>query len=351
MLINKTLFNRYRLPLASPWDGERNLLLAGQLGGMTHRRKRPAVDPAITPRHGVSRDGQPISYNRAPAPDLAPWIARLYATVVEAPADHRVECGLFNDTSLVRIQLKGKWTALTVDGLQHQERAALFFGPQTRRMPVSVTGSFISVGISLRPGTGHALIRAKTADYLDRMVPCDFLGIPGEPALNILEQSDDAERWLQMLEELIRKAVAQAGGEKPDPVTVLFEAQMMADPTINVADFARDSGIDQRRLERVVMRDFGMSPKQVLRRARALDMASHFRGVADHNEADQLLLRYYDQSHLIREFTELLGMSPKQFVATPQPILTLALESRQARRLEALKRLEPGALRPWQEGA
>jgi hypothetical protein len=41
-------------------------------------------------------------------------------------------------------------------------------------------------------------------------------------------------------------------------------------------------------------------------------------------------------------------MSPRQFVKTPQPILTLALESRQARRLEALNRLEPGQARPWE---
>ncbi len=95
-------------------------------------------------------------------------------------------------------------------------------------------------------------------------------------------------------------------------------------------------------------RDFGMAPKQVLRRARALDMASHLRGVADVDEAEELILRYYDQSHLIHEFVELFGMSPRQFVATPQPILTLALESRQARRLEAIRRLEPGARRPWE---
>ena len=105
---------------------------------------------------------------------------------------------------------------------------------------------------------------------------------------------------------------------------------------------------DRATLERIVGRDFGMPPKQVLRRARALDMASHLRGVADQDEAEELALRYYDQSHLIREFTELFGMSPGQFVATPQPILTLALESRQSRRLEALERLGPGDVRPWE---
>jgi AraC-like DNA-binding protein len=70
--------------------------------------------------------------------------------------------------------------------------------------------------------------------------------------------------------------------------------------------------------------------------------------VADSSEADELALRFYDQSHLIREFTALFGMSPRQFVERPQPILTLALESRQARRLEMIDRLAPGAVRPWQ---
>ena len=77
-------------------------------------------------------------------------------------------------------------------------------------------------------------------------------------------------------------------------------------------------------------------------------MASHLRGVADQAEAEELMLRYYDQSHLIHEFTELFGMSPRQFEATPQPLMTLALESRQARRLEAIARIAPGGVRPWQ---
>ena len=296
----------------------------------------------------MTRQGQPLSYNRAPAPDLAPWIARLYATVVDVPKGHRLECGLLNDQSIFRIQLKGHWAAQTADGLVQGERMALFFGPQTRLMPITVTGSFISVGFALRPGTGHALRRTTTADYLDRIVPCDEFGLPGEAALQLLEQENDPERWLQRLEELIRDIVAEAGGETPDPITQRFETLAFADPSTSVAEFARQCGIEQRRLERIIRRDFGMPPKQVLRRARALDMASYLRGVADQAEAEELQLRYYDQSHLIREFTELFGMSPRQFAATPQPILTLALESRQARRLECIERLAPGATRPWQ---
>ena len=312
------------------------------------KRNRPGVDRSIEPQHGVSRDGQPLSYNRAPAPDLAPWIARLYATVVEAPADYRLQCGLLNDTTIIRIQLKGKWAAQTRDGLMEHGRAALMFGPQSRLMPITVTGSFVSVGLSLRPGTGHALRRLKTADYIDRLALCDEIGLPGETAIAILERCGSPEEWLQTLEGMIRRIVQESGAAPPDPITVRFENVAFTDPAISVAEFARDCGIDQRRLERIVRRDFGMAPKQVLRRARALDMAAHLRGVADQAEAEELALRYYDQSHLIREFIELFGMSPSQFVSTSLPVLTLALESRQARRLEVMDRLSPGATRPWQ---
>ncbi|MBC2667493.1 helix-turn-helix domain-containing protein [Novosphingobium flavum] len=309
---------------------------------------RPAVDGAIAPRAGVSRDGQPLSYNRAPAADLAPWIGRLYATVVDTPADHRLDCSLFSDAATIRIQLRGTWTAQTADGPRANERAALFFGPQTRAMPVSVTGSFTSVGMLLRPGCGHALRGMRADKYINRMLTCEEIGLPGEAALDMLEVSNDPEEWLQRLEDLIRQIVAASGSVLPDPVTARFEALAFTDPTANIADFARDCGIAQRQLERIVRRDFGMAPKQVLRRARALDMASHLRGVADSAEAEELALRFYDQSHLIREFTQLFGMSPRQFAERPQPILTLSLESRQARRLELINRLAPGATRPWQ---
>lgn len=310
----------------------------------------PAVDGALSPRSGTTREGQPLSLNRAPAADLDPWIARLYATVVEAPDGHRLDCGLFNDTSIIRIQLKGRWYARTLDGDRELERAALVFGPQSRLMPVSVTGSFISVGISLRPGTGHALRRLDASKVVDRLVPCEEFGLSGESAFALLDRHEDPAAWLDDLEHLCREFIAASDGRQPDPISTRFEVLAYTDPSASVAEFARDCGIDQRRLERIVRRDFGLPPKQVLRRARALDMASSLRGVADREEAEDLALRYYDQSHLIRDFTDLFGMSPRQFVATPLPILTLALESRQARRLELIERLAPGQSRPWRVG-
>jgi AraC-like DNA-binding protein len=308
----------------------------------------PAVDTAILSAHGVTRGGQPLSYNRAPEMDVAPWIGRLYAAKVAAPDDYRLDCGLFNDTAMVRVQLAGHWTAETAIGLRQLGRAALIVGPQTRRMPVSVTGAFISVGYSLRPGASRALKGPRMAEILDRFIYPEEIGFGPDWLLSSLDSNDDPEGWVQILEEGMRRWVRSVDAAHPDELTVRFENQSFVNPARSIADFAEEYGVGERTVERIVLRDFGMSPKQVLRRARALDLASYLRGVADHDEADQLMLRYYDQSHLIREFTELFGMLPSQFVATPQPLLTLGLEARQARRLEALERIAPGAKRPWE---
>lgn len=289
-----------------------------------------------------------MSYNRAPVAKLAPWIARLYASVVEAPADYHLSCGLLNDTSFLRIQLVGEWSAQTAQGPLQYGRAALFFGPQSRRMPVSVTGSFTSIGVSLRPGACRALKMINVRDHVDTIVPTDKIGLDSAAMLARFDQDAAPEEWLQMLESCVAGLAEKVKWAEPDPVSARFEVISFTNPSIRISDFAEECGIEIRKLERIIRRDFGLPPKQVLRRARALDMASHLRGVADQAEAEEIALRFYDQSHLIREFIDLFGMPPSQFVATPQPLMTLTLESRQARRLEMIERLGPDEARPWQ---
>ena len=312
------------------------------------RSTRPAVDRSIASAGAATRDGQPISYSRAPAPDLSPWIGRLYVTIVDAPADYRLACGLLNDTAMLRIQLRGAWTAATADGQQQMDRAALFFGPNTRRMPIAVTGSFTSVGLSLRPGACHALGAPSLDTLCDRMAPLEAIGLSSARWISLFAEGASPEDWCAAMESDVRRLIAERGAAEPDTVATCVEAAAFTNPETSVAALARQCGSEQRRLERLVRRDFGIPPKQVLRRARALDMASHLRGVADKDEAEALALRYYDQSHLIREFTALFGMSPRQFVEAPQPLMTLALETRQSRRLETIARIAPGGIKPWQ---
>ncbi len=310
------------------------------------RTAPPAIDPHIVPAFGTARNGQALSYNRAPAPDLASWIARLSVAKVRLPDSYRLSCGLFSDTPSVRVQLAGEWNH-EIAGEPQPPGRALLFGPHTRLMPVQVRGSFVSIGVSLRPSACTALMGAgAVAQCVDRILP--IVSLSEEHLLSILPPNASPEEWLCAMEDLARDWIARFTRTDPEPITARFEEIAFRDPCISIAQAAREIGVDRRRLERLVVRDFGMPPKQVLKRARALDMASYLRGVADDEEAEAMALRYYDESHLIREFVELFGMSPRQFTTVAQPLLTFTLEARQARRLETINRLAPGAKRPWQ---
>ncbi|MET1754049.1 helix-turn-helix domain-containing protein [Novosphingobium sp. RD2P27] len=313
---------------------------------MTHTA-RSAVDSRSVPELGYTRNGLPLSYNRAPASDLADWIARLGVIQIDLPPGETLSCGLFSETPSLRVQLAGDCEVETLAGLQqHQARNVLFCGPQSRLRSLRVTSSIVSLIVALRPSACNALIELNGPDLVDRVIspPDDCC----EHILSLINPAGTPEDWLVRLEGFFRDHLATLPNAEPDPVTAHFEKIAFRDPAMSISQAAREIGVDRRRLERLVSRDFGMPPKQVLKRARALDMASFLRGVADKEEGQAFALRYYDESHLIREFTELFGMPPGRFKALAQPLLTSSLDARQARRLETLERLAPGAKRPWE---
>ena len=142
---------------------------------------RVAAGNGLVPVTRSSRDGQPLSLNRAPAPDIAPWIARIMAIEVDAPADSVVRGAMFNDSANVRLLLAGRWSAETARGHlkfnQQGERQSLLFGPHSRAMNITVEGPFRVIGVSFRPGAEHALGGLLPAVTKDRIVDYDaFVG-------------------------------------------------------------------------------------------------------------------------------------------------------------------------------
>lgn len=313
---------------------------------MSHR-DLPAIDHALAARSAVARDGQPLPYSRAPVADLAPWIARVYVSSVALPPEHTLSCGLYSEGSALRIQLDGQWEAQSRDGLVQRGRDVILFGPQSRRMPVTVAGGFTSVGVLFRPGAVRALGGPSEHEIADRLVDPAPIGVSIAAWLGMFDPECGPEEWCRRMEDALREIITMRASPEPDPLLGWFERASYADPSLPVAQIAAERAIELRRLERLVRRGFGVTPKHVMRRARVLDMACTLRGVADTADHDTAVLRFYDQSHLIREFTALIGMSPRQFLTRPQPLMTLTLETRAARRLEVLDRLEPGAAPPW----
>lgn len=300
-----------------------------------------------SPRSGVSRSGIPLSINRSPAEALTPWFARLAVARVDAPVDSLVRCGMCNDLVFIRFVLKGEWTVTTGDGTHYLNNEPLLFGPQSRYMPLSCSGPMVTVGVGLKPGALTQLTGIQTSEIVDRIEHADPLGLIEGELSEMFPPEAEPEAWLETLENTLLKLIERRKPNKPDELSRAFELKSFEDPNVSVKEFAKQCGVNVRKLERVVKRDFGFPPKQVLRRARALDLAAQLCGVGDHTEEEELLLRYFDQSHLIREFAAFFGTTPSAFRSSPRPLMTLNVETRQARRLEILNRLKPGEQRPW----
>jgi AraC-like DNA-binding protein len=309
-----------------------------------------AASPELRSALGHTRGGEPLSNNRAPADDLAPWVARVYATQVEMDPGGTMHCGLISDTPVMRVLFSGDWTARTRDGFGRYGPSALLFGAQTRRMAVTVSGSFAAIGVALKPGAMSALQGPRVEDTLDRIILYDHIYGDkdwgrSEQMIEWFDPAGPAERWIKVAETLVRQLVERSGAKPPDPVIAAFDKAVFADPNLNLGDFAEEHAIERRSLERQIKRAYGQSATQVLRRARALDIASHLLGVAHDSEAEEAALKFFDQSHMIREFRHFFGTTPRQFARTPQPFMTLTLEARQSRRLEVLGRAQPNY--PW----
>lgn len=310
-----------------------------------------AAEPRLSAVSGQSKDGRPLARHRAPAADLSPWIARMFYTAVDQPAGCTVTCSLLSDTAFVRLIVAGDWVGEAANGTIACSSGPLLFGPHSRAMPIRVTGPFATFGFALRPGALAALGNPWgeiATDEIRAIAPHGpWSGWRTPPAADALAP-DDAMTWL---ETALRSWIASRNPETPDPLAAAFDSAAFADPGEGIARFAERMGVNHKRVQRMALRDFGMPPKLVMRRARVLDMASQLLGVADRSEAMAHSLRYYDQSHLIRDFRALTGMTPGDLTRAQHPILTLGLETRQARRLEAIGLLAEGQDAPWRSAS
>ncbi len=302
---------------------------------------------SITPLTGETMDGVPLSLNRAPAADLAPWISRLMVALVETPDDFETAGQLCNDAAYVRTAVEGQWAVEMQGGELPLHNETFLCGQHSHVMPLKCTGHIKVAGFMLRPGAMRHLFGAKPEAMVDRIVGMDEVGVADRELTGLYRSDIGAEEWLLAIECWLRDWIDKSAPSRPDPISQRLEEAAFADPNQSLADFAEANDITLRTLQRSVKRDFGLTPKQVMRRARTLDMAARICGVADEAEEADFLLRFFDDSHLIREFTGFFGTTPTRFAAERNSILTLSLEIRQSRRLETLERIAPDAVRPW----
>lgn len=285
------------------------------------------------------------SRNYAPSAELAHVIARHYVFSVDAPDSFELVDKLLSETAFLRVLIKGDWSAETSPDTWTNVGPMVFFGPNSRPLTVRVRGGFIVIGVAFRPGGWRCLFDRPAEYYADRMLSMADLWGEESDALHadLLQINDDDDAAVvATIEARIQAMISRRGHIPNDEAMARFELIARNDSTIMTHDAASQIGLSLRQLERHCRASFGMSPKTVLRRSRFLDMASAMRGLSRPDERELAELRYYDQSHLNREFRRFIGMTPGQFAQTPTPLLTAGLELRNLRKAEDMARAAVG---------
>ncbi|UVO50769.1 hypothetical protein M0208_09645 [Sphingomonas sp. SUN019] len=298
----------------------------------------------IVPRTGQTRDGLPISVNVAPPPDLADVIARFFVTIIDQPDDNVTSDFLLNETALIRVTVRGAWEVLVGSRWVPHDPAAYMFGAQRKALHVRCRGPMAIAGFAIRSSGWFGIEPAAAHLFVDRLTR--VTGAWGAELIHACRDIDDHSGTVARLTAATRARVATLRGAS-NPLMAAFERRAWLEPTSSVTAAAAEAGMSQSRFDRAVRAHFGHLPKTVLRRSRFLDMAAVMQGMAIPGLDNDASSRFYDASHLNREFRLFVDMTPANFARTSTPLLTPGLEVRQRRKLDYLATLPLGSLPPW----
>ncbi len=258
-----------------------------------------AVHPALTPyvRSVVAYDlhhAAPGVHIGMPSPELT-WVLPLHEplTVSWAGAPHT------RTTS---------WTS--VSGL-HTEPAAVEHGLRQS-----------GIQLALTPAGARALWGVPAGDLAGQLlgladVAPDLADLPGRVAAH--------ESWGARLAELERCLLAALRRREPTARPEVGRALAMLTRGVSVADAADDVGYSRRRLHTLVRDEVGVPPKVYQRLSRFAGAHARLRRAALAGDVSVAAVAaasgYADQGHLAREWTELAGCSPTEWVRREFPIV------------------------------
>ena len=276
---------------------------------MSTRRNPPTSSTA-----GILRPeelARHVSLTRWPAGQLDPWVENFWGLRWALPPG----------TSYVSHVLPHPACTVSVEHATHPRpglpnEAVVVTGVVTRRFDTVVAGDGAVVGVKFRPGGLAALTGLPARAWTDREVPVvDVLPDDVATALHAVDPAGVLEHGPSEVE----RAFAPLADRAPDDPTysrlLAVVADMLADRgLVSVAQVEARHGVPERTLQRWFSTYVGVGPKWVLARYRLHDAVTALdEGYA--GSLAELAARHgwYDQSHFVRDFRSLTGVTPSDY--------------------------------------
>ena len=196
-------------------------------------------------------------------------------------------------------------------------KATVLTGVVTHRFEVPVAGDGLVVGAKFRPGGLAHLLGMSARAWTDQVQPAaDILPPDVAAPLAALDLASLFEDGPGPLEELLeRLRPSEPEGARYDRLLAVI-ADMLGDRTlVTVAQVLQRHRLSERTLQRWFEGYVGVGPKWVLGRYRMHDVVTELDAGYDGPLADLAhVYGWYDQSHFIRDFRKLIGVTPSEYL-------------------------------------
>jgi AraC-like DNA-binding protein len=262
-----------------------------------------------------------------PAADLTEYISLFY--LFEADA------ALFEDTeradrAQIRFRLDpGGAEYRFPDGSVQPARGIHVIGPTTGALQVRAEGPLRVFGAGITPCGWSALIGAKASTMINRVFPAEELfGAAFDGVLDRLAAQTDVAAMTAIAGALLGRLI-----DRGDYGSLAFvgavDAWLTASESPDLDCLVTATGLSRRQVERKCNALYGMPPKLLARKYRALRTAVAL--ASGEATLDEVIERgFYDQSHLIREVKQFTGLTPRQIKADPPLLSRLTIAYRHA---------------------
>jgi AraC-like DNA-binding protein len=185
---------------------------------------------------------------------------------------------------------------------------AYWVGTMTTSLCVRDSAPKWLLGIRFRPGGASSILRCPAWQIKDQRIS---IGELTPSVFQTLEKLAQHRNRVSYLEEWLSPQLAQAPSSR-----LVAEIHTRLDGTKKVSRLAEEMGFSRQYLNRVMKAEVGVDLKtfsRILRMRRLTDM---LRGSRQRPAWSDLAVSFgfYDQSHLIHEFTDLVGLRPGEFI-------------------------------------
>lgn len=266
-----------------------------------------------------------VSYE-APGERLAELVSSFYR--LDFAGDHFSELERA-DRAQFRFQLKGHGEYHFADGTMSPSFPVTIIGPTTAPVLAKSDCPLSIFGWGMPTAGWVALMGSTAGAYVDKAL--DARHIFGDWIMEIRDELIAASDFEEQVEIgcLAAENIFRHKSAAPFEFTSMVDAWLISDGDPSVESLAAQSGLSQRQLERMTKRYYGLPPKKLARKYRALRAAQSL-AHGDSLDETGLALAFYDQSHLIREVKQFTGLTPGQLRSGQSPLTRATMKGRRA---------------------